>query len=314
MKKYIIPYLILQSVGVLLGQNVQVDTNAIFVIANGGLNLRSEPSINSEKIANIPFGATIKYMSEKSFRNDSILVGHSHNREKELIKGHWVKVEYKKMKGYVLDVYLDYPPDTKNRFNEKYDGDFVLLYPGCGCNVGNLHNPANWEWFGYFEEGDGKYKIEKINISYYRTRVYTCDLIISASKNDKLSFIIGSKNGRLSPNKVVRGKNLLLHSLAADKPVQKSDLDNASVELIAKIGKPDELYLRIGGKRQLLNKPKYDRPYEIRFMGDLDGDLKDDYIIHYGDKGGVIILYLTTKARPANLIEPVAMFFASWCC
>jgi hypothetical protein len=81
-----------------------------------------------------------------------------------------------------------------------------------------------------------------------------------------------------------------------------------------KIWKPDELYLISGKKRQLLNKLEYDSPYEIKFIGDLDGDLKNDYIIHYGDKGGIIILYLTTKAKPTNLIEPVAMFFASWCC
>jgi hypothetical protein len=222
------------------------------------------------------------------------------------------------MKGYVLDIYLFWKPNRKNRFGEEYSSDFILLYPGCGCSVGNLHNPKGWKWFGYFEIGEGKYKIEEIDISYYGTRIYTCDLIISASKNENLSFIIGSKNERLSKEEVVRGKNLLLHSYSADKPVKKSDLANASVELIknkdTKIWKPDELYLVNGKKRQLLNKPEYDYPVEINFVGDLDGDLKDDYIIHFGDKGGIILLYLTTKAKPTNLIEPVAMFFASWCC
>ena len=84
------------GVNVLLAQNIQVDTNAIFVIANGGLNLRSEPSINSRKITNIPFGSTIKYISDKSFNIDSIFIRHSHNGDEELVKGNWVKVEYKK--------------------------------------------------------------------------------------------------------------------------------------------------------------------------------------------------------------------------
>jgi hypothetical protein len=46
---------------------------------------------------------------------------------------------------------------------KKYDNDFILLYPGCGCDPENLHNPNGWKWFGYFEEGEGKYKVEEIS-------------------------------------------------------------------------------------------------------------------------------------------------------
>ena len=110
----------------------------------------------------------------------------------------------------------------------------------------------------------------------------------------------------------------MLYSYSEDSPVKKSDLDNASVELIeypdAKIWKPSELYLINGKKRQLLNKPEYGDPVEIKFVGDLDGDLKDDYIIHFGDKTGIVLLYLTSKAKSGNLIEKVAIFFASYCC
>lgn len=318
MKKHLILCLILLSVNILLAQNVQVDTNATYVIANGGLNLRSKPSVNAKKIANIPFGSTIKYISGKSFKNDSILVRHTDNKEKELIIGNWVRVEYKKMKGYVLDIYLNYKPDLIERFDERFDNDFILLYPGCGCNTENIHNPRDWRWFGYFKDGEGKYNVKEVDISYYRTRIYTCDLIISASKNDSLSFIIGSKIENLSKEKVVRGKKARLYSYEKSNPVKKSDLDNASVELIenkdVKIWKPSELYLINGDKRQLLNKPEYNDPVEIEFMGDLDGDLKDDYIIRFGDKTGIVILYLTSKAKSGNLIEKVAIFFASYCC
>ena len=318
MKKYLLLYLILFRLDDLLAQNIKVDTNTVYVIANGGLNMRSEPSKNSKKITNIPFGSTIKYVSHKSFNVDSIYVSHTDEPEKQLVLGNWVKIEYKKIKGYVLDIYLNYKPNSKGRFDEHFDNEFILLYPGCGCDSENLHNPKDWSWFGYFENGEEEYNIEKIDISYYRTRLYTCDLIISASKNDNLSFIIGSKKGRLSKEEIVRGKRIILYNYGQGNPIKKSDLENASVELIenidAKIWKPSELYLIDGKKRQLLNKPEYDNPLEIKFVGDLDGDLKYDYIIQYGDKGSIILLYLTSKAKTGNLIEKVALFFASYCC
>jgi hypothetical protein len=318
MKKIVLLYLTLLCANILPGQNIPVDTNTTFVIANGGLNLRSHPGKNSKKITTIPFGSTITYLSEKSFGTDSVLVRHSDSEEPTFIKGNWVRVEYQKMRGYVLDLYLSYQPRNKERIKDKFSSDIVLLYPGCGCDAENLHNPADWKWFGYFEDEEGKYKVEEVNISYYRTRIYTCDLFISASKNHSPAFIIGSKNGRLSKGEVVRGKSINLYRHSTDKPINKSDLDEASVELIekkeVKSWEPSELYLINGEKRQLLNSPEYDYPFEIKFVGDLDGDFKDDFIIHYGDKTGIIILYLTTKARPGNLIQQVAMFFASYCC
>jgi len=318
MKKNIIFSLILLHINVLLAQDIQVDTNAIFVIANGGLNLRSEPGKKSRKITNIPFGSSVKYTSDKSFSIDSIFIPQSDYKNEEWIKGNWVKVEYKNMTGYVLDMFLGWKPNKKNRFDEEYGSEFILLYPGCGCSLENLHNPNGWKWFGYFKIGEEKYLVEEVDISYYRTGFYTCELIITASRNDNLSFIIGSKNERLSKEEVIRGKSIMLYSYSKDRPVKKSDLDNASVELIeykdAKIWKPSELYLINGKKRQLLNKPEYDYPVEIKFVGDLDGDLKDDYIIHFGDKTGIVLLYLTSKAKSGNLIEKVAIFFVSYCC
>ncbi len=302
----------------LSGQNIPVDTNATFVIANGGLNLRSKPGVDSKKIANIPFGSSVRYLSEKSFKTDSLYVRHSHNKEKELIEGNWVQVEYQNIRGYVLDFYLGYPPDNKNFFSENFTEEFVLLFPGCGCAFNNLHDPSGWKWFGYFEDSHGNYTIEEINISYYRSRTITCELIISASKNDRLSFIIGNKKGRLSRNAVVQGKSIRLYHYNQANPINQSDLERASVELIELDGlkewKPGELYLKRDNKKQLLNKPEYDYPNEITFMGDLDGDEKDDYIIHFGDKGRVVLLYLTSKAKPGKLIEKVAMFFAPFCC
>ena len=137
----------MQNVCVLPAQTDPVDTRATYVIANGGLNIRSGPSVKSKKIAKIPFGTTIKYISDKSFGIDSNLISLYDNHKKESIKGNWVKVQYKKSKGYVLDLYLYYSPNNENRFKEKYNRDFVLLYPGCGCNIENLYNPSSWEWF-----------------------------------------------------------------------------------------------------------------------------------------------------------------------
>ena len=310
MNKYIILFWTLFSVGNLIGQYSPAYPHLNFVIANGGLNLRSEPNIDSKKIANIPFGTTIKYVSDNTFKTDSILIRLSADQN-EYIKGSWVNVEYKNMKGYVLDIFLTWQPEIKKRFEERFTNDFVLLFPGCDCNSKNLYDPNAWQWFGYFKQGEDKYKVEEIKISYYRDE--DCNLTL-ASKRENLSFIIGSKKSNLLNQEIVQGKHLyfLWHDL--DSPLMKSELENLSLKLIEnqeiKNWSPYELYLVNGDKRQLLNKPEYDFAFKIKFVGDLDGDSKDDFIIHYGHKVSVFVLYLTSQARDGNLIENVAMNFS----
>ena len=314
MNKYIILFWTLFSMGNLIGQYSPVYTHLNFVIANGGLNLRSEPNVNSKKIANIPFGSTVNYISDKAFKTDSILIRHS-NDQNEYLQGSWVNVEYKNMKGYVLDIFLTWQPEIKERFVEKYNNDFVLLFPGCDCNSKNFYDPNGWQWFGYFKQGEDKYKVEEIKISYYRDD--DCNLTL-ASKSENLSFIIGSKKRNLLNQEIVQGNHLYLLSDEPDSPLMKSQTKNLSIELIKNQDKnewkPNELYLVNGNKRQLLNKPEYDYAYKIKFVGDLDGDSKNDFIIHYGDKVSVFVLYLTSQAKEGNLIENVAMYFTWYCC
>lgn len=305
--------------GLLNAQNTQADTNATYVIASGGLNLRTAPSVSSKKITTIPFGSRVKYLSAQSFNKDSISVPPEREITGGVIYGHWVKVQYKNTKGYVFDAYLNRPPrDLSEGFDEKYSEEFILLYPGCGCTVENLRNPNGWKWFGYFRNGEGEYKVEAVDISYYKMGIPICEFVVAASKHDSLEFIIGTKNGKMPGKKTVRGRKLQLYYYGHDTPIKQSDLDKMSIEVVknkdTKVWKPDELYLVDGKRKQLLNKASFDHPTKIIFAGDLDGDSKDDYIISYGDKTGIIILYLTSRAKPKNLIERVAVYFGFYCC
>jgi hypothetical protein len=71
------------------------------------------------------------------------------------------------------------------------------------------------------------------------------------------------------------------------------------------------------GKRQVIGPVagySENLPVELIWRGDLDGDGRDDYLLRFGDKASQPILYLSTKARPGELVRPVAVFRSGYCC
>lgn len=127
-------------------QELQVNTQANRVIANGGLRLREQPGKKSKIITTLPFGTDVVYVSQQSFGTDSILVNDTY------IYGSWVKVNSQKQTGYVLDIYLvknnqkqllsrpdfDYPARVVFAGDIDGDGitDYVICYGDKGAIIG----------------------------------------------------------------------------------------------------------------------------------------------------------------------------------
>lgn len=294
-------------------QQLAVDTQANRVIAHGGLRLRAEPNQHSRILQVLPFGAQVTYRSDQSFNLDSIAIIPSKDWPVSVLYGNWVYVAYRNQKGYVLDLFLGAQGSDRKRFGADFNSDFVLLFPGCGCNPENFYDPQKWTWYGYFQQDSTSYTVEQVQISNYRSRVYPCDLFIGASKMENLVFVIGSKKKDWGNGTRVHGEKFQLETYDGAFPDSRA-LSRLSLEMQHPANKPADLFLKRGKIRQQLNETAFGEPVELKFAGDLDGDQKPDYILHYGDKGGVIVLYLSTRAKPGKLVQGVAIFYASYCC
>lgn len=289
-------------------QELQVNTQANRVIANGGLRLREQPGKKSKIITTLPFGTDVVYVSQQSFGTDSILVNDTY------IYGSWVKVKSQKQTGYVLDIYLDYWEKHRSIAVETVNEQFVLLLPGCGCNQENIYNPDSWTWYGYFKSGDGQYTVETVDISYYRTQQYTCDLLINASKIKNLEFIIGTKGPHPGKKAGTFVGDVSLRSYP-NSPINHQAIRDLSLELeVADNGYSNQLYLVKNNQKQLLSRPDFDYPARVVFAGDIDGDGITDYVICYGDKGAIIGLYLSGQAQKGDLIRLVSFYYGGYCC
>ena len=313
--KLIILLLSLMCCEVLLAQFTGVNSKATMVIANGGLRLREGPSKNSKTLAIIPFGTTIKYVDDSSHGSDSVSIESEIKDINKTIYGYWVKIINGQQVGYVLDIFLDMK--IEGRFDNSVDNEFKLLYPGCGCDQSNIHNPEKWKWYGYFQATEDKLVSRKIDISYYRTRDYTCDLMINPSETKDLLFIIGSKSKTLNKEIKVLAKDMYLTDWKGNKASQE-ELKKYELELQKQSTEEgriaDILYLKRDGSKSVLSKKEFDYPNKVKLIGDIDGDSLNDYIIHYGDKGSILVLYLSTAAKGQELLKAVALFYAGYCC
>ena len=91
-KKLILVFIIFSCLSnVSIGQEFG---DTLYVIAYNGVNLRSAPNTNSEKIKSIPFGTALMYCSD------------SYNDRIEVRAGRWIEVEYKQESCYVFDGFL----------------------------------------------------------------------------------------------------------------------------------------------------------------------------------------------------------------
>ena len=97
-----------------------VEGSQLFVVANSGLTLRAEPSLDSEPLIVVEFGSSVEVLNQP----DSILSYETIN----WVKGKWIYVEVDGVSGYMFDGYLSDLPMPIYEF-EKCQLDLDLIYP-----------------------------------------------------------------------------------------------------------------------------------------------------------------------------------------
>lgn len=285
-------------------QNNEIDTGLNYVIANGGLKLRDGPSKKHKALLVIPFGSLVQYMDYKSYNIDSINI--LNEEYSKTYYGNWVKVKFNNTVGFVLDSYLFYKIEGESRFNLEVNKNYFLLFPGCGCASENIYNPSEWHLYGYYLTEDNLYEVKKVNVSYLSTKEYTCDLLITVSEEKGLQFVIGYKYPPPIFSGLIISKEISYSYENAITLFPKFGLDCSSY--------PGDLTLKKDNKSQILSKPKFDLLTDIYFIADFDGDQENDFIIGYGEKGHIKVLYLSSLAKANELLKIVAIFYGGYCC
>lgn len=300
-----------------------IDKNQNLVISTNGLSIRSRPTLKSKKLGVVPFGKKVIIENDKSYGWDTIglyksIWGKSYDSENDYpITGHWVKAKYGNISGYMFSAYLYYETNGSYSDEPEYlknlNKDFAILFPGLNC-YSNINFSSKMKWYGVYQE-DGIYHLKKTSVSFFRAYSELLDFGISTNDNKSLLFIIGSE--KPLNEKILEG---LYWKRFGDSFYQYTDQD---FQALLKYGIQVDpakygfsITLKSLEKSQLLNPNDagISHAIAIQWVGDLDDDGKLDFILHYGEKNGQTILYLSSEANKNEIVKPVAAYFSGYCC
>jgi hypothetical protein len=298
-----------------------------FVISPDGLNLRAKPNRQSKTLQTVLFGEKVQVISPQHFGRDTVgqleyfeISGKSYRVP---IDGYWVKVRYRQKEGYMFSAYLGRAINEVREADKPLNQDFVLLFPFIGCFSNVFYQPG-WHWYGVYAQDSATF-MKKVKVSFYSLPMGLIGDAISTNDNRNLQFIIGSHvplSEKTIQNK--RGYERSLFNLplftAGDMPndslLQQYNLAVSGDNTLSRENYWDsqKLVFQKNGVRQEVLPPSKDGLWYLVWCGDLDGDGKDDYIIHFGEKSGAPVLYLSKPAGKGQLVKPVAIYYSGYCC
>jgi hypothetical protein len=303
-------------------EKTEIDINQNVVISPNGLSIRSQPNLKSKKLGVVPFGKKVNIEDSQNYGWDTIgtydYIWGGQTEGDYSITGHWVKARYKNIRGYVFSAYLYYAhySEYESGLLKSLNKDFALFYPGMNCYA-NINFEPNMNWYGLYQEKE-KYYLKKTNIGFFRIYSDMLDFGITTSDNKNLLFIIGSKKPLKEKSTTVPEWGINGYPLFQ----QEKSEGFVALEKYGIAVKEDGPYggfsisLNMDSKTQLLNSKEMEisQVMSIQWVGDLDGDDQLDYIIHYGEKSGQTILYLSSEAEEGEIVKPVAAYFSGYCC
>lgn len=308
-----------------LGEHI----NHLTVVSTTGLNMRSAPNLQSKVLASVPYGAKVEILSSESFGLDTVGF-HTYHSEfrgkkesyKNDVSGYWLKVKHGNISGYMLDAYLGRIEPLREE-HKGLNQDYIYLQPRGDC-YDNFYYNLSMHWYGFYESENG-IDVRPVEVSFFYGQweeLYR-PCMISANDNEDLVFMLGSKQ----PIKMKTTQNILYSKYQLQTIPDRDSRQKLLFEILSKQGIYQELVVedglsynryfmeRDGIKQQLDEKFTYhEGDFNVSWIGDIDGDGKNDYIFNYGDKMGYSVLYLSSAAEAGQIVKPVTVFYYGYCC
>ena len=248
--------------------------------------------------------------------------------------GYWFSVEYDGKSGYMFSGFLMWNGLENERYANPNDTWRVQYAGGNAANsaLPDLHK--RWNWYGLFRQPDGKYALRAVQLQYavadYRNEneeggVLDTEILTQVvGVAEQPLFLIGhigklTERSNISgdyayekqgESKFMSGYTLPKEDLLRpyDITIQKHSAENEwdySVFLSNASGKKQEI--RLPNLKDSANERV--SPFELQWVGDLDGDGRYDYLCNMGDKWGGIMLYLSSQAKSGEAAGLVAVLW-----
>lgn len=297
------------------------------VIAISGLKLRSKPSVRSEIIKKIPFGKNVRLVHKDDYGYevlDSII---TKSNSKYYAQGFWVRITDGHHEGFLNTAYL-YPVYGPHFMDEKLEKganqDYVLLVPGSNCRGNIITHYHDLKWYGIYKTEIGN-DIKPISFQYLRADGQMVDMSIVVNEDKDLKYIIGTKADLVEGYLEVGLENRNFYDREAGR------------DTIERIIYEDD-YCLVKEKGQC-NKREYQGNFETRchplfsvyakskeqlqqisdvpmidWVGDIDRDGRMDYIVTRGEVNSMTILFLSSERVGNELVRPVGIYYAGYCC
>jgi len=282
------------------------------VISKNGLNVRTEPDINSKTIMSIPYWENVKVCQEK-YSTDTI----------NDIVGNWLKIADEDISGFVFNGFL-IDADTILLKNK----DIRILVENIFCAPPNFDPKLNW--YGLYEHG----KIDtliKVDVTIRRItineegKLENNDIIIETNNNKQAILLIGTKD--TLTEKIAFWNNKVVHKSDFLYPGEIFRIQgyHRTFELnaIGTVKDNIDCYKKFADYRLLLSErigksyPTQDlmkdityrgecTSLELKWCGKIDNDNIPDLILTTGSTQMITIyLFLSSKAKKNDFIKKV---------
>lgn len=148
---------------VLYSQRQYTPNQTVYCWAKSGLNLRKQPSTNSDKVTKIPFKGSVTVIDTMKGKSYSDVLTND-SKYPLTINGNWLKVSYKSKSGdhidtgYVFDGYLSriYPQSLDDYFLKNYIKTVDTTMTDYGqtfkCSY-KLYRKKNGDYYKHIDEG-----------------------------------------------------------------------------------------------------------------------------------------------------------------